>query len=73
MSISLDQVKKAVDDFFGDTSRTKAETKDGLEEIAEYADMRADTIDVDDGIDEDADEDEDGPAPLPEEEDFQWK
>lgn len=46
MSISLDQVKKAVDDFFSDTSRCKDETKNGLEDIEDYARTRADSIEV---------------------------
>ena len=35
---------KAVDEFFEDTSRSRAETKETLEEIAEECDTLADTI-----------------------------
>lgn len=62
MSISLDQVKKAVDDFFSDTSRSKDETKDGLEDIEDYARTRADSIEVG-PVADDEDDEEDDPEP----------
>lgn len=31
--MSVEQLRKAVQDFYGDTSRSRAETKEGLEEI----------------------------------------
>lgn len=45
--MTYEQLKAALDSFFGDTTRSKEETKDGLERIAEEALMLADTIKVD--------------------------
>lgn len=39
-----EDVIKALKDFFGDTSRPAAETKEGLEEIIDEAEMLASTI-----------------------------
>ena len=38
------QICADIRDWFGDTSRTQRETKDGLEEIAELAQELADAI-----------------------------
>lgn len=50
--ITLAEVKQHVHDFFGDTSRSKEATKDGLEEISELADSLAESIDTSDDNDE---------------------
>lgn len=42
--MTLDELKTAVDDYFGDTTRDKAETADGLREIAGMCDGRAEAI-----------------------------
>jgi FixJ family two-component response regulator len=38
------EILKAIESFFGDKSRSAAETKDALEEIAECAGMYAESI-----------------------------
>jgi len=45
--MSKDELIQAVQDFFGDTSRSAQQTKDGLEEIASLAQLYADSIEGD--------------------------
>jgi hypothetical protein len=42
--MNLEQLKQAVQDFFGDTTRTQKETAEGLREAAELARDLAETI-----------------------------
>ena len=44
--MDYEELKEHVMDFFGDTSRSAAETRDGLEQLAEEARMLAESIDV---------------------------
>lgn len=42
--MTLEELKEAVNDFFGDTSRTQEETADGLREVAAIANELADVL-----------------------------
>jgi len=42
--MDYEQLKKALQDYFGDMSRTAAETKEGLLDIAAEAEMLASSI-----------------------------
>lgn len=42
--MTLEAIKQAIQDFFGDTSRPASETHDGLLDIAEQAQSLAETI-----------------------------
>lgn len=42
--MKLEELKKAVDKFFSDTSRSPAETREGLEEVSEHIKMLCDTL-----------------------------
>lgn len=42
--MDINEVKAAIDAYFGDMKRSKRETKEGLEEIAEHAQVSADTL-----------------------------
>lgn len=44
--MTYDQLKDALMEFFGDTSRTAGQTKSGLLAIADEAQMLADTIEA---------------------------
>lgn len=46
--MTIDTIKANIDAFFGDMSRSQEETKDGLIDLAEYANMLAETIVVED-------------------------
>lgn len=43
--MTIEELKEAVEDFFGDKSRSKEETADGLREVAELAEMFAESLD----------------------------
>ena len=45
-SMTKENLLDAIQKFFGDTSRSADETKDGLEEAAELAEELANSIDV---------------------------
>lgn len=45
--MTLDQVRDAVQRFYGDTSRTRAETKEGLEELLSDIETMIDSLDDD--------------------------
>jgi hypothetical protein len=47
--MTLEELKEAVDDYFGDTSRGEEETAKGLREIAEQCEMMADAIEANGG------------------------
>lgn len=56
--MQLKEVRKAVDDFFSDTTRSKRETKNGLEELQDQIASYIEALDSDDGdCDEDSDND----------------
>ena len=42
--MDLDQLKKAITDFFGDTSRSQSETKEGLQEAADLIETFIETL-----------------------------
>lgn len=50
--MTLKELKEALQAFFGDTSRSAHETRNGLLEIAEDAQMLAESIPADDDEDE---------------------
>lgn len=49
--MELHELKKALHEFFSDTSRPASETKDGLNEISDEAYMLAESIPSDDEAD----------------------
>jgi hypothetical protein len=46
--MDIEDIKKQIDTFFSDTSRSKSETKDGLGELSDHCQMLSDTIQDDD-------------------------
>lgn len=42
--MKLEELKKAVDKFFSDTSRSPAETRDDLEDVSDHIKMLCDTL-----------------------------
>lgn len=42
--MNLEELKKAVDKFFSDTSRSPTETREGLEEVSDHIKMLCDTL-----------------------------
>lgn len=42
------ELQAHIDEFFSDQSRSQAQTKEALEELAEHIQMLADTLEVDD-------------------------
>lgn len=46
--MTAEQIMTEIRNFFGDTQRSQAETKEGLEEIAELAVELANTLEEDD-------------------------
>jgi hypothetical protein len=45
--VSYDELKGALDKFFGDTSRSRAETRDGLESLLEQIKLMLEALDDD--------------------------
>ena len=45
MRKTLDQLKRDIDDFFSDTSRSPDETREGLEEAIEHIDTKLASLD----------------------------
>lgn len=50
--MTLDEAKEAINKFFSDTGNSRAETRDGLEELREEINMLLDALDDDDLRDE---------------------
>lgn len=48
--MSIDQVREAIQRFYGDTSRSRAETKEALEELVTDIEAMIDTLDDDDEL-----------------------
>ena len=46
--MNVQDVMKAVDEFFGDRSRPAHETRDGLEEISAHVESMIDSLDAED-------------------------
>lgn len=46
--MSIEELKQAVQDFFGDTSRSQSETRAGLEELAGDIESYIDSLPEDD-------------------------
>ena len=42
--MSLDEAKAALNKFFGDTSRTREQTREGLEELRDDIDVMIETL-----------------------------
>lgn len=42
--MSIEEIKSAIQRYYSDTSRTRQETRDGLEEIAGDVEMLLDTL-----------------------------
>lgn len=47
---TLDDAAKAIDAYFGDTSRSQSETADGLESIVAHCRLLIETLDVQDEL-----------------------
>lgn len=45
MQMSYEDLKKAVMDYYGDTSRSREDTKDGLENIIEEIELLVESLD----------------------------
>ncbi|AHC93990.1 hypothetical protein CH29_gp37 [Achromobacter phage JWAlpha] len=41
---TVDEIKKAIQDYFGDTERSRQATRDGLEDIASEVDCLIDAL-----------------------------
>lgn len=46
--MTLDSVKQSIQDFFGDTSRSRSETREGLEELRDEVDTLLESLQDDD-------------------------
>jgi hypothetical protein len=44
MTITLDAVKKSINDFFSDTTRPASQTREGLEEIRDDVDSKLEAL-----------------------------
>ena len=48
MAKSIEEVKRAVDEYFADTSRSQAQTAADLRDLTEHIDLQLESLDVDD-------------------------
>lgn len=46
--MKLEELKKAVEKFFSDTSRSPTETREGLEEVSDLIEILCDTLPAED-------------------------